>query len=82
MESESNKEVVILVALIERKMRCFHDLRFSLVDVVLDGAFGGVGEEEVVVGDGVERFSLSLVKSTNSCFGGPPPLLFRNSTDG
>ncbi|GJZ11282.1 hypothetical protein Tco_0546041 [Tanacetum coccineum] len=30
----------------------------------------GVGEEEVVVGDGVERFSLSLVKSTNSCFGG------------
>ncbi|GJV81536.1 putative reverse transcriptase domain-containing protein [Tanacetum coccineum] len=29
----------------------------------------GVGEEEVVVGDGVERFSLSLVRSTNSCFG-------------
>ncbi|GKA87452.1 hypothetical protein Tco_0809216, partial [Tanacetum coccineum] len=42
----------------------------SLVDVVLDGAFGGVGEEEVVMGDGVERFSLSLVRSTNSCFGG------------
>ncbi|GJS06447.1 hypothetical protein Tco_0363243 [Tanacetum coccineum] len=41
----------------------------SLVDVVLDGAFGGVREEEVVVGDGVERFSLSLVRSTNSCFG-------------
>ncbi|GKA47166.1 hypothetical protein Tco_0740049, partial [Tanacetum coccineum] len=33
----------------------------SLVDVVLDGAFGGVGEEDVVVGDSVERFSLSLV---------------------
>ncbi|GKE07841.1 hypothetical protein Tco_1411392, partial [Tanacetum coccineum] len=44
--------------------------RVSLVDVVLDGAFEGVGEEEVVVGDGVERFSLSLVRSTNSCFGG------------
>ncbi|GJY13993.1 hypothetical protein Tco_0383302 [Tanacetum coccineum] len=42
----------------------------SLVDVVLDGAFEGVEEEEVVVGDGVERFSLSLVRSTNSCFGG------------
>ncbi|GJX21293.1 hypothetical protein Tco_0223970 [Tanacetum coccineum] len=42
----------------------------SLVDVVLDGAFGGVEEEEVVVGDGVERFSLSLVRSTNSYFGG------------
>ncbi|GJY19935.1 hypothetical protein Tco_0392501 [Tanacetum coccineum] len=42
----------------------------SLVDVVLDGAFGGVREEEVVVGDGVKRFSLSLVMSTNSCFGG------------
>ncbi|GKC34534.1 hypothetical protein Tco_1046918, partial [Tanacetum coccineum] len=27
----------------------------SLVDVVLDGAFRGVREEEVVVGDGVER---------------------------
>ncbi|GKD39079.1 hypothetical protein Tco_1259286 [Tanacetum coccineum] len=36
----------------------------------IDGAFGGVGEEEVVVGDDVERFSLSLVRSTNSCFGG------------
>ncbi|GJU76695.1 hypothetical protein Tco_1273765 [Tanacetum coccineum] len=48
---------------------CFGEV-VSLVDVVLDGAFGGVGEEEVVVGDGVERFSLSLVRSTNSCFGG------------
>ncbi|GKB35339.1 hypothetical protein Tco_0880281 [Tanacetum coccineum] len=47
-----------------------HQKVVSLVDVVLDGAFGGVGEEEVVVGDGVERFSLSLVRSTNSCFGG------------
>ncbi|GKD75335.1 hypothetical protein Tco_1333617, partial [Tanacetum coccineum] len=28
----------------------------SLVDRVFDGAFGGVGDEEVVVGEGVVRF--------------------------
>ncbi|GKB60266.1 hypothetical protein Tco_0916452, partial [Tanacetum coccineum] len=40
------------------------------VDGVFDGAFGGVGDEEVVVGEGVVRFSSSFVRSTNSCFGG------------
>ncbi|GKA24568.1 hypothetical protein Tco_0710601 [Tanacetum coccineum] len=40
----------------------------SLVDGVFDGAFGGVRDEEVVVGEGVVRFSSSFVRSTNSCF--------------
>ncbi|GJX99440.1 hypothetical protein Tco_0356459 [Tanacetum coccineum] len=39
-------------------------------DDVFDGAFGGVGDEEVVVGEGVVRLSSSFVRSTNSCFGG------------
>ncbi|GKA66555.1 hypothetical protein Tco_0766363 [Tanacetum coccineum] len=42
----------------------------SPVDGVFDGAFGGVGDEEVVVGEGVVRFSSSSMRSTNSCFGG------------
>ncbi|GKA80159.1 hypothetical protein Tco_0786755 [Tanacetum coccineum] len=37
---------------------------------IFDGAFGGVGDEEVVVGEGVVRLSSSFVRSTNSCFGG------------
>ncbi|GJT99788.1 hypothetical protein Tco_1110127 [Tanacetum coccineum] len=42
----------------------------SLVDGVFNGAFGGVGDEELVVGEGVVRFSSSFVRSTKSCFGG------------
>nr|GEY23459.1 hypothetical protein [Tanacetum cinerariifolium] len=42
----------------------------SLFDVVFDGAFEGVGDEEVVVREGVVRFSSSFVRSTKSCFGG------------
>ncbi|GJU90770.1 hypothetical protein Tco_1303193 [Tanacetum coccineum] len=42
----------------------------SLVDGVFDGAFGGVRDEEVVVGEGVVRFSSSFVRLTKSCFGG------------
>ncbi|GJT96812.1 hypothetical protein Tco_1092330 [Tanacetum coccineum] len=37
---------------------------------VLDGAFGGVGDEEVVVGEGVVVISSSLEMLTNSCLGG------------
>ncbi|GKD64629.1 hypothetical protein Tco_1306737 [Tanacetum coccineum] len=37
---------------------------------VLDGAFGGVGDEEVVVGEGVVVTSSSLEMLTNSCLGG------------
>ncbi|GJW82971.1 hypothetical protein Tco_0156116 [Tanacetum coccineum] len=42
----------------------------SLVDGVFDGAFGGVGDEEGMVGEGVMRFSSSFVRSTKNCFGG------------
>ncbi|GJR59550.1 hypothetical protein Tco_1501712 [Tanacetum coccineum] len=41
-----------------------------LVDVVFDGAFGGVEDEEVVVGEGVVVTSSSLEMLTNSCLGG------------
>ncbi|GJV67259.1 hypothetical protein Tco_1482768 [Tanacetum coccineum] len=37
---------------------------------VLDGAFGGVRDEEVVVGEGVVMTSSSLEMLTNSCLGG------------
>nr|GEW43942.1 reverse transcriptase domain-containing protein [Tanacetum cinerariifolium] len=37
---------------------------------VLDGAFGGVGDEEVVVGEGVVVKFSSLEMLTNSCLGG------------
>ncbi|GKE04803.1 hypothetical protein Tco_1396821 [Tanacetum coccineum] len=40
------------------------------MDGVLDGAFGGVGDEEVVVGEGVVVPSSSLEMLTNSCLGG------------
>ncbi|GKD76099.1 hypothetical protein Tco_1334381 [Tanacetum coccineum] len=43
---------------------------FEDVDVVFDGAFGGVGDEEVVVGEGVVVRSSLLVMLTNSCLGG------------
>ncbi|GJX50684.1 hypothetical protein Tco_0712562 [Tanacetum coccineum] len=37
------------------------------MDVVFDGAFGGVGDEEVIVGEGVVVTSYSLDMLTNSC---------------
>ncbi|GJU68007.1 hypothetical protein Tco_1254266 [Tanacetum coccineum] len=40
------------------------------MNVVFDGAFGGVGDEEVVVGEGVVVISSSLDMLTNSCLGG------------
>ncbi|GJU06965.1 hypothetical protein Tco_1123395 [Tanacetum coccineum] len=40
------------------------------MDVVFDGAFGGVGDEEVVVGEGVVVTSSSLEMLTNNCLGG------------
>ncbi|GKB64773.1 hypothetical protein Tco_0920959, partial [Tanacetum coccineum] len=42
----------------------------SLVDGVFDGAFGGDGEEDFVMGEGVVVSSSSLVRSTKSCLGG------------
>ncbi|GJR34651.1 hypothetical protein Tco_1210335 [Tanacetum coccineum] len=41
--------------------------RSGEVDVVFDGAFGGVGDEEVIVGEGVVVTSYSLDMLTNSC---------------
>nr|GEX79026.1 hypothetical protein [Tanacetum cinerariifolium]GEX79382.1 hypothetical protein [Tanacetum cinerariifolium] len=40
------------------------------LDVVFDGAFGGVRDEEVVAGEGVVVISSSLDMLTNSCLGG------------
>ncbi|GJS06153.1 hypothetical protein Tco_0362949 [Tanacetum coccineum] len=44
-------------------------LEISLLNVVFDGAFGGVRDEEVVVGDGVVVISSSLDMLTNKCLG-------------
>ncbi|GJX35137.1 hypothetical protein Tco_0246694 [Tanacetum coccineum] len=41
----------------------------SCVDGVFDGAFGGEGEEDVVMGEGVVVTSSSLEMLTNSCLG-------------
>nr|GEY35394.1 hypothetical protein [Tanacetum cinerariifolium] len=42
----------------------------SLVDGVFEGAFGGKGDEDFVIGEGVVVSSSSLVKSTKSFLGG------------
>ncbi|GKB07418.1 hypothetical protein Tco_0835702 [Tanacetum coccineum] len=42
----------------------------SFEDGVFDGAFGGVGDEEVIIGEGVVVTSSSLEMLTNSCLGG------------
>nr|GEV88253.1 hybrid signal transduction histidine kinase M [Tanacetum cinerariifolium] len=42
----------------------------SLVDGVFDGAFGGDGEKDVVMGEGVVVASSSLERLTKSCLGG------------
>ncbi|GJT95803.1 hypothetical protein Tco_1091321 [Tanacetum coccineum] len=41
----------------------------SLVDGFFDGAFGGEGEEDVVMGEGVVVTSSSVEMLTNSCLG-------------
>ncbi|GKB24753.1 hypothetical protein Tco_0864154, partial [Tanacetum coccineum] len=43
---------------------------FQILDVVFDGAFRGVRDEEVVVGEGVVVISSSLDMLTNNCLGG------------
>ncbi|GJX25462.1 hypothetical protein Tco_0231758 [Tanacetum coccineum] len=45
-------------------------LQNKVRDGFLDGAFRGVGDEEVVVGEGVVVKSSSLEMFTNSCLGG------------
>ncbi|GKE14222.1 hypothetical protein Tco_1421799 [Tanacetum coccineum] len=49
---------------------CLLQNKVLLVDGVLDGAFGGVGDEEVVVGEGVVVTSSSLEMLTKSFLGG------------
>ncbi|GKA09629.1 hypothetical protein Tco_0688960 [Tanacetum coccineum] len=51
------------------KKRLDH-LKKDLIEVVFDGAFGGVRDEEVVVGEGVVVISSSLDMLTNNCIGG------------
>ncbi|GJT32909.1 hypothetical protein Tco_0923328 [Tanacetum coccineum] len=41
----------------------------SLADGVFDGAFGGDGDDDFVIGEGVMVSSSSFVKSTKSCLG-------------
>ncbi|GKB83734.1 hypothetical protein Tco_0950629 [Tanacetum coccineum] len=41
-----------------------------LVDGVFDGAFGGEGDEDFIIGEGVAMPSSLLVRSTKSCLGG------------
>nr|GEV51175.1 hypothetical protein [Tanacetum cinerariifolium] len=57
-------EYIRRIQLVNNKRSC------SKLDVVFDGEFGGVGDEEVVVGEGVVVISLSLDMLTNSCLGG------------
>ncbi|GJZ29834.1 hypothetical protein Tco_0574481 [Tanacetum coccineum] len=75
---DSNKKIItnddIINALIakngkDEKKRLDH-LKQDLMDVVFDGAFGGVGDEEVVVGESVVVISSSLDMLINSCLGG------------
>ncbi|GKA90611.1 hypothetical protein Tco_0812481 [Tanacetum coccineum] len=42
----------------------------SLVDEVFDDSFGGDGDEDFVIGEGMVVSSSSLVKSTNCFLGG------------
>ena len=42
----------------------------SLVEGVFDGAFGGDGDEDFVIGKGVVGSSSPLERSTKSCLGG------------
>ncbi|GKD86202.1 hypothetical protein Tco_1357356 [Tanacetum coccineum] len=64
---------MIVMIVVEKRMT--HDRKddFEVVEdleVVFDGALGGVGDEEVVVGEGVVVISSSLDMLTNNCLGG------------
>nr|GEW75493.1 hypothetical protein [Tanacetum cinerariifolium] len=55
---------------LDYRVKEFKVNRMNLVDVVFNGAFRGVGDEEVVVGEGVVVISSSLDMLINSCLGG------------
>ncbi|GKA94151.1 hypothetical protein Tco_0816137 [Tanacetum coccineum] len=55
---------------LEGHPRCSQANGSKVEERVFDGAFGGVGDEEVVVGGGVVVTSSSLEMLTNGCVGG------------
>ncbi|GJU75714.1 hypothetical protein Tco_1272784 [Tanacetum coccineum] len=67
MTLEWNWKEVKIVVLIQMRKKV-EDV--SLVDGVFDGEFGGGGDEDFVIGEGVVVPSSSLVRSTKSCLGG------------
>ncbi|GKA07718.1 hypothetical protein Tco_0686942 [Tanacetum coccineum] len=64
---KQDQEMLVIKIFNERK-KVFRERK--KLDVVFDGAFGGVRDEEVVVGEGVVVTSSSLDMLTNSCLGG------------
>ncbi|GJV17128.1 hypothetical protein Tco_1362451 [Tanacetum coccineum] len=64
--------IVLLLHLIRRirEEERINHLEQDQVDVVFDGTFEGVGDEEVVVGEGVVVISSSLDMLTNNYLGG------------
>nr|GEX85348.1 hypothetical protein [Tanacetum cinerariifolium] len=70
------KSTISRLPLDEEHLRCCQakgsndDEELVHVDVIFDGAFGGVRDEEFVVGEGVVVISSSLDMLTNSCLGG------------
>ncbi|GJV23985.1 hypothetical protein Tco_1376680 [Tanacetum coccineum] len=76
VEITNTSRAMIVMIVVEKRMT--HDrwlrlrevIRDKEMDVVFDGAFGGVGDEEVVVGEGVVVTSSSLEMLTNNYLGG------------
>ncbi|GKB43192.1 hypothetical protein Tco_0888134 [Tanacetum coccineum] len=72
VETTNTSGAMIVKIVVEKRMT--HDRKDDSkvveVDVVFDGAFGGVGYEEVVVGEGVVVTSSSLEMLTNNYLGG------------
>ncbi|GJR47758.1 hypothetical protein Tco_1315861 [Tanacetum coccineum] len=69
--------MIVMIVVVEwmphdRRLRWWSDGESGLerFSRVFDGAFGGVGDEEVVVGEGIVVTSSSLEMLTNSCLGG------------
>ncbi|GJT82834.1 hypothetical protein Tco_1057176 [Tanacetum coccineum] len=66
--------MIVVVEWMPYDRRSRRDIQYVLKQRVQrlrrDGAFGGVGDEEVVVGEGVVVISSSLEMLTNSCLGG------------
>ncbi|GJV18404.1 hypothetical protein Tco_1367424 [Tanacetum coccineum] len=69
VETTNTSGAMIVMMVVEKRMT--HDRKDDFeVDVFLNGAFGGVGDEEVGVGEGIVVTSSSLEMLTNNCLGG------------